>query len=149
MMRFGQRFVISISISFNPVFRADVTSSMKGGFQRMSGNLCPFSMTWANSRTRPRSSRTLEPEWSQPSGKENCLTYLAVPEKYLTPGSLEAVHDDREGSSIWGGAPRLGGNASSHVPVIVNRSSVADAVASCLDVSPSWKTTKTDSSGAG
>jgi hypothetical protein len=45
------------------------------------------------------------------------FTYLAVPEKYLTPESLEAVHDDKEAISIGGGAPKLGGSATFHVPV--------------------------------
>ena len=59
MMRLGQRLVIATSMRFDPVLRADVTSSVKGGFQRISGSLCPFRVTSANSRTRPRSSRTL------------------------------------------------------------------------------------------
>jgi hypothetical protein len=101
----------------------------------MSGNLCPFTVTWANSRTRPRFNRTLKPEWSP--RKLNCFTYLAVPEKYLTPESLEAVHDDKEAISIWGGASKLGGNATFHVPVIVNRffgSRHSGALARCVSV---------------
>src|ERR1700730_15210068 len=71
MMRLGQRLVTATSMRFDPVLRADVTSSVKGGFQRISGSLCPLRVTSANSRTRPRSSRTLEPERSHPFGKEN------------------------------------------------------------------------------
>src|SRR5450755_1648220 len=147
MMRLGQRFVISTPISFNPVFRSDVTSTVNGGFQRMSGNFCPLRVTWANSRTRPRSSTTLEPDRFHPSGKLNCFTYVAVPEKYLTPGSVAVVHEDKEPSSIWAGAPRLGGNATFHAPVMVNRSSATGTDSFPLSALPSRKTTKTDSSG--
>src|SRR4030081_1187993 len=60
MMRLGHRLVTLISISLDPVFRADVTSGVKDGFQRISDNILPFNVTWANSRTRPRSRTTFE-----------------------------------------------------------------------------------------
>src|SRR5450631_2467315 len=99
MMRLGQRFVISISRSFDPVFRSEVTSTVNGGFQRISGSFWPFRVTWANSRTRPRSRTTLEPERFHPSGKLKCFSYVAVPEKYFTPASVESVQGDNEPSS--------------------------------------------------
>src|SRR5947207_1575009 len=44
------------------------------------------------------------------------LVYIAVPEKYLTPGSLCSVQLISLSSEILSGAPHFGGKRSSHGP---------------------------------
>ena len=78
MIRLGQRFVTWISMVFTPLFKVDVTSTLKGGFQRMSGKALSFNLTWANSRTRPYRGRRVGRD--QPYGLQQVGNALLQPE---------------------------------------------------------------------
>src|SRR5882672_10636582 len=113
--RLGQRLVIRISSWLVPGCRNCVISALKGGFHKIA-TAWALTKSSAMFLTWPRSSCTRDDLRNHVPGIEILLSYVAVPEKYLTPGSELSVQERSSSNDVWEGAPRLGGKRTSHGP---------------------------------